>query len=538
MVEKKVISPPQTKLENLLKLFQEQKFDDAEKLALSISQAFPDHPYSWQILIEVYKSDRKSLKLLDAIEKLIKITPENPQLHNNYGLVMQGFDRFKDAEESFKKSIELKPNFDLPYNNLAILMKNKGRLNEAEINLRKAIKINPEFIDAYNNLGLVMSEFHKPKEAELSFKNAISLNPQIARFHCNLGKTLNDLGRSKEAEISFKKALELEPNRSETYCMFGITLMSLNRNHEAESNLRKAIALKPDFDQALYNLGMILFLKKDFKNSYDLFKLDKTNASKRWLLRCSFILGKKSEFFEYLDFFKGNAGISPLIGSLINRAEIRYGIDLPNPFCKNPLNYVQNINLNEKYNFDKIFVKTIKNILENSKTSYRKQKLLKNGQQTTGDIFIKEEKATIEIKNIITSEIERYIILHNKSEEGFLRNWPTNFSINAWIISMKSGGKLSAHMHDNGWVSGSVYINVPPKLKKDSGNLVVTKDFDKENQDPDYIKFNNKPLSFLSKLFQSKKKKNEKKIINVVTGNLCLFPSSLHHYTIPFEEDK
>jgi hypothetical protein len=25
-------------------------------------------------------------------------------------------------------------------------------------------------------------------------------------------------------------------------------------------------------------------------------------------------------------------------------------------------------------------------------------------------------------------------------------------------------------------------------------------------------------------------------IIDVVTGSLCLFPSSLHHYTVPFEE--
>ena len=27
-----------------------------------------------------------------------------------------------------------------------------------------------------------------------------------------------------------------------------------------------------------------------------------------------------------------------------------------------------------------------------------------------------------------------------------------------------------------------------------------------------------------------------KRIIDVVTGSLCLFPSSLHHYTVPFEE--
>ena len=74
---------------------------------------------------------------------------------------------------------------------------------------------------------------------------------------------------------------------------------------------------------------------------------------------------------------------------------------------------------------------------------------------------------------------------------------------------MKSGGKLAAHMHDNGWISGSVYIHVPPKVNKDSGNFVVCLDSEKES-----------------------------KSIDVVTGSLCLFPSSLLHYTIPFEADE
>jgi hypothetical protein len=73
---------------------------------------------------------------------------------------------------------------------------------------------------------------------------------------------------------------------------------------------------------------------------------------------------------------------------------------------------------------------------------------------------------------------------------------------------MKSGGKLKPHMHEYGWLSGSIYINVPEKKTIDSGNLVVCID------DTD---------------------KADKKSIDVVTGSLCLFPASLLHYTIPFK---
>jgi hypothetical protein len=45
---------------------------------------------------------------------------------------------------------------------------------------------------------------------------------------------------------------------------------------------------------------------------------------------------------------------------------------------------------------------------------------------------------------------------------------------------MKSGGKLEPHTHESSWLSGSIYINVPPKSKADSGNLVVCIDDNKQ----------------------------------------------------------
>ena len=78
---------------------------------------------------------------------------------------------------------------------------------------------------------------------------------------------------------------------------------------------------------------------------------------------------------------------------------------------------------------------------------------------------------------------------------------------------MNNGGSLKPHMHDNGWLSGSIYINVPKIKKNNGGNLVVG--IEEENNEEG----NNK---------------SKNKIIDVETGSLCLFPSSLNHYTIPF----
>ena len=114
-------------------------------------------------------------------------------------------------------------------------------------------------------------------------------------------------------------------------------------------------------------------------------------------------------------------------------------------------------------------------------------------------------------------EVDKYKGNFEKSNEGLLTNWPTNYSLYGWLISMKSGGKLKPHIHETGWLSGSIYINVPSKSKADSGNLVVSLGEEKD---------------------ATNKRINMNKIINVVTGNFVLFPASLTHYTIPFESEE
>ena len=81
---------------------------------------------------------------------------------------------------------------------------------------------------------------------------------------------------------------------------------------------------------------------------------------------------------------------------------------------------------------------------------------------------------------------------------------------------MKSGGELNSYMHERGWISGSIYINVPINLGSTSGDLAFCLDDDLGLAD-DW---------------------KSKKIVSVATGSLVLFPSSLLHYTIPFKSEE
>jgi len=174
---------------------------------------------------------------------------------------------------------------------------------------------------------------------------------------------------------------------------------------------------------------------------------------------------------------------------------------------------VFNKNLKKHYDFDNIFIKTSKEILNDSLFKERPQPLLVNSIQSAGNIFNHKNINIKKIEHIIHKEIENYRTNYNKSEEGLFKNWPKKYELVGWLVKMKNGGKINPHIHEPGWLSGSIYINVPPKLEDYNGNLVVS--------------LNNQQNEILSN-------KNNK-IIDVVTGSFCLFPASLFHYTIPFK---
>ena len=170
------------------------------------------------------------------------------------------------------------------------------------------------------------------------------------------------------------------------------------------------------------------------------------------------------------------------------------------------------MDLNAQHDFESVFVKTAKTILDENIIPERRQELLTNGYQTFGNIFDLEPESTKGIQTVIRSEIEKYRLNFENSEEGLIKSWPAEYNLYGWLLSMTSGGELKPHMHENGWLSGSIYINVPERVNPESGNLVVCIEDDQLVIDG-----------------------NEKESIDVVSGSLCLFPASLLHYTVPFE---
>ena len=454
----------------------------------------------------------------ELYNRVLKIDPNHSQALKNIAIIFINLKDYQKAKECYEKAVEIDPNSADAYYNLGIIFKELKEYQKAKSCYEKADNIQPNNTIIQTNLGIIFKDLGENQKAKDCYEKAIKINPDNGKAHYNLGIIYKDSGELQKAKICFKKVIEINPNEHETHNSLGVIFQELGEYQKAKDCYEKAIEIKPNYGDVYYNLGQLLHERGEYHLAENYFK--KAIQIKPGDIRASnslltnlYKMNNQSILFEELDSIINEGKMNAVIGSICSRSEVKYGVKKENPFCNNPLDYVLKKDLNEKYDFKNVIVKCVNNILKDDSISNRVQKLITNGYQTAGNLFANRDFDTNEIQKIIKIEIEKYRLSFKDSKEGFIKNWPTNYNLNGWLISMKKGGKLSAHMHDLGWLSGSIYINVPQKSELESGNLVVCID---ENEN----------------------KNENKKSIDVVTGSLCLFPSSLLHYTIPFESEE
>jgi protein O-GlcNAc transferase len=213
----KAISPSDTEIKSLLEHYQNGQHDDAEKLAKSITQEFPQHELSWKVLGAIFGQTGRQSEALNATQTAVALSPQDAAAHSNLGITLQKLGRLDEAEASHTQAIALKPDYAEAHYNLGITLQELGRLDEAQASYTQAIALKPDYAEAHSNLGNTLKELERLKEAEASYTQAIALKPNLAEAHYSLGITLQELGRLDEAEASYNKAIELKVDFSEAY---------------------------------------------------------------------------------------------------------------------------------------------------------------------------------------------------------------------------------------------------------------------------------------------------------------------------------
>jgi tetratricopeptide (TPR) repeat protein len=492
------------------------RINDIDGAILDAEKAVSIKPFLiqiWLLLSRLYETKGEFKDAIHAIKEAIRSDPSNVTFMMLLSEAYKKNGNVSEAIQILTEVTKTSPKYANGWANLGLAYQQCKKNEEAKEAYRKALSIDQTLAEVFNNLGSIEKDSENWNLALECFENALLLKPDYSEAHHNRGVVLKKLVRFDDAIVSFKKAIAQKPSYVQAYKNLGEIFQELGRFDDSVESYKDALKIDPNYDEARFNLGLIFYKIGDYGNAEEQFKLIQSKNARAWLLKCLYEQNKKIDFYDLLNDSIAQLDINPIVGSLGCRADIRYGVQKLNLFCKEPLSYTLKEDLRNYSNFENDVIGPVKIIIDQNKASIKNQNLLINGQQTAGNIFNLENNLTKDIQDIIHAAITRYLIHFRDSKEGIIKNWPSKYILSGWIICMQNGGELRPHMHEKGWLSGSIYINVPPKGNSNSGNLVVCIEDDKNE------------LMI----------KNQQKIIDVRTGDICLFPASLLHYTIPFK---
>ena len=501
--------------EQAIKLHREGKLKEAELLYRSILEIQPKHLDTNNNLAIILENYGMPEQANDYYRIALELKPDFAEAHNNLGNILFNTGKTIEAEKSFRKAIELKPDLAEAYNNLGDVLFELDKIDEAIASYKKAIELKPDYTKAYNNLGNALFKLNEINEAKKSYRKAIELKPDFAEAHNNLGNILFNTGKTIEAEKSFRKAIELKADFAEAYNNLGNIQKILNKHDQAEANLTIAINLKPGYKSALLQRGIVLLVKNKFELSLKDFDLCDNEESRAYALACLYKLGRIDDIYERIEknseLDDENLRVAAF-SSFINYKEKKA---TANKFCKNPIDFISHSNLSTHLKNPNSFINELIKELKTIEIVWEDKTTFNGFHSIHGvNIFENAHEKISNLKSIIINEVNSYYTKFKNEDCSYIKKWPTWNNIAGWYIVLNQKGYQSAHIHPSAWLSGVIYLKVVPHLGKNEGTI----EFSLNGwgySDPNSLKVIHQPKE----------------------GDIVLFPSSLHHKTIPFSAD-
>ena len=86
--------PDQLAVNRLVECYGSGRFDEAERLALSMTESFPGYQLGWKVLGAVYGQSGRHSEALEASQRAVSLVPGDADAHNNLGGTLKDMERF------------------------------------------------------------------------------------------------------------------------------------------------------------------------------------------------------------------------------------------------------------------------------------------------------------------------------------------------------------------------------------------------------------------------------------------------------------
>lgn len=535
--------------------------DEAKDVYQTYLKRYPEHPLLLNGLGNLYMHIGAATLAVASFKHANRIAPGYFDAIYNLARAYLSLKKVKQAESYFQQALRLKPSHTNSLNGLASTYQAVGDIDKAiEVSLQ-LLSMEPSNVIALNNIGNAYRESNQLKKALTYFEKAYKLasgspeviknfaaclhhNEELARaeslYELHIGEFLENTAFQKEyanfrwmlnrddpfkyiengirlfpanfslvfmyvellkkLELFDKALLLVEPlqssftNNANLSVLLSSIYLGLGDIEKALNHVNMALSMSQTPDQSLLNqFGYCLLASRQFSKAKKIYqKLIKIEPKNQgwWTLYSTSLRNVDTEFKDYkkLNNYDSLVWAEPITSAI----EATYG----NTFYDDLKNDLDKFHISKQFPIEQT---------------------LRNGTQTVEDLFAYESKALRLLRTMIAESVTKFLSgLMKQSGHPFLKELPCDFTFNnSWSVRLSSNGFHKSHFHEQGWLSGVFYVEVPKATAYEGQG---------------WLQFGKPEIIGLMDEYDY--------AVKPESGLLVLFPSFFWHGTIPFKSDE
>lgn len=489
-----------------------EAIDSFKRLAVLAPQSMDTHSQLGMLYLQLGRHE----EAVASYRQAVRLKPDFAELYCNLGIVLGLLGRHAEAADTYAKAVALKPTLAMAHYNRGTALQALGRFDEAAQSYRHVLALQPDSAEAHSNLGAVLQAHGKLDAAIDSYRAALAIKPD-ALVHFNLGTACRNQGRLAAAADSFEQALALRPAYPDALNNLGEVQRDQGRIEDAVSSFERALAQAPDTAEASYNLAVLMHDSGHLDQAIAYFEASRLRDWQQRVLHCLYKSERYAAFEVELERLLAarESHAAPLLAALSTHHATNFGVTDRCDFCRHPLDFVFHDRIESLASACSELRDRLLIDISSAEIAARNQGRLHNGTQSSGNLFKRPEPSFRALAGLIAAQIDRYRQRHAADESVYMRAFPTSVVFSSsWYVKMRTGGHLTSHIHETGWLSGVVYLAIPSRARgSDEGSI----EFSTHGDD-----------------YPRRHGDFPTRTVSPAVGDMVLFPSSLFHRTVPF----
>lgn len=546
-------------LEAALKAYNAKDLQAAHGKVVAIIEAFPETAAAYQILSLILRQSGNLNGAFEAIQRALKIEPNNAEYHNSLGTFYRMVGRSDLAIPPFRAAVDIAPNYTVAAINLGDLyLQDNDPLAALDV-FDMALKENPNHPTLSRGRGLALKDSLQ-YDAALEQLSKLPATPDLA---LPFGQVFHETRQTEAAKDAFTKGLQHPGTAPQNFKNLAMVVHAYEGEDKAVETIQEIIAASKD-NLALQASGAQLLneMKKADAALEVLGAADKSFGLHPHLaqIRGNILIDQDNpkEAMGCVSAIAEKGQIDAALMSVAARAKLMQGQSEDAALYINHARQLEPLNqywialeanlkrqtgdeaYHELYNYEKFvraydidapaeygdlptFISQLTDSLlaQHDSTHHPLGQSLRGGSQTSQNLLFVPDPVVQDFFQALNAPLQDYMASIGTEAKHILtvRNTQKHRFSGAWSVRLAGEGFHVNHIHPKGWISSSFYVSLPNTMGGSKGK-------------DGWIKFGEP--SFKAPDAEGKLQGPEH-WVEPKAGRLVLFPSYMWHGTVPFK---